>query len=95
MAKEELAATFSITNGESLHYMLGIGFNLNGPDNSIQLCQRKFAEDILNKYQMMDLKPSPIPAGPHLSLSSDMAPKDLQEIKEIETRPFSRNAFKR
>ena len=48
MAKEELAATFSITNGESLHYMLGIGFNLNGPDNSIQLCQRKFAEDILN-----------------------------------------------
>ena len=68
--------------------MLGIDFNLHGPDNSIQLCQRKFAEDILNKYQMMDLKPSPIPAAPHLSLSSDMAPKDPQEIKEMETQPF-------
>ena len=88
MAKEELAATFSIIDGGPLHYMLGIEFNLHGPDNNIQLCQRKFAEDILNKYQMMDLKPSPIPAAPHLSLSSDMAPKDPQEIKEMETQPF-------
>ena len=68
--------------------MLGIKFNLQGPDNSIQLCQRKSAEDILNKYQMIDLKPSPIPVAPHLSHSSDMAPKDPQEIKEIETQPF-------
>ena len=68
--------------------MLGIEFNLHGPDNNIQLCQRKFAEDILNKYQMMDLKPSPIPATPHLSVNSDMAPKDPQEIKEMETQPF-------
>ena len=87
-AKEKLATTFSITDGGPLHYMLGIEFNLHGPDNNIQLCQRKFAEDILNKYQMMDLKPSPIPAAPHLSLSSDMAPKDPQEIKEMETQPF-------
>ena len=88
MAKEELATTFSITDGGSLHYMIGIEFNFHGPDNSIQLYQRKCTEDILNKYQMMDLKPSPIPVAPHLSLSSDMAPKDPQEIKEMETQPF-------
>ena len=87
-AKEKLATTFSITDGGPLHYMLGIEFNLHGPDNNIQLCQRKFEEDILNNYKMMDLKPSPICAAPHLSLSSDMAPKDPQEIKEMETQPF-------
>ena len=88
IAKEELATTFSVTDCRTLHCMLCIEFNLHGSDNSIQLCQREFIEDILDMNQMMDLKPSPIPADAHLSLSSDMAPKDPQEIKEMETQPF-------
>ena len=88
MAKEELATTFSITDGGPLHYMLDVEFNLHSPNNSTQLCQRKFIEDILNKYQMMDLKPSLIPAVPNLCLNPDMAPKDPREIKDIETQPF-------
>ena len=73
-AKDELASAFSITDGGPLHYMLGIEFNLESPENGIHLCQRKFTEDILNKYNMADLKPSPIPAIPNLPLSFDMAP---------------------
>ena len=58
--------------------MLGVEFNLHSPNNSIQLCQRRFTEYIRNKSQMMGLKPSPIPTVPHLSFSFDMAPKDPQ-----------------
>jgi hypothetical protein len=81
LAKQELASTFSITDGGPLHYMLGIEFNLQG--NSIQLCQRKFTEDILNKYNFLDVKPSPIPAILNLSLSFDMAPQNPIEIEEM------------
>ena len=68
--------------------MSGIEFNLQGSDNSIKLRQRKFTEDILNKYKMMDFKPSPLPAVPRLKLSSDMTPKDPKEIKETETQLY-------
>ena len=85
---EELEATFSITNGGTLHYMLDIKFNLHEPNNNIQLYQRMFTKDILNKYQMTNLKPSLTPASPHFSLNSNMAPKDSQEIKDMETQPF-------
>ena len=78
----------SITDGGPLHYMLGIEFNLESPENGIHLCQRKFTEDILNKYNMAELKPSPIPAIPNLSLSCDMAPQDPHEIEYTKNQQY-------
>ena len=88
MAKDELASAFLIINGISQHYMLGIKFNLANPNNGIHLCQRKFTEDILNKYNMAELKPSPIPAIPNLSLSCDMAPQDPHEIEYMKNQLY-------
>jgi hypothetical protein len=59
IAKLELASTFSSTNCGPLYYMLGIKY-FNLQENSVQLYQRKFIDYILNKFNLVDIKPLPI-----------------------------------
>ncbi|KAL1200963.1 putative mitochondrial protein [Cardamine amara subsp. amara] len=56
-----------------LEFFLGISAEFN--ENSVFLCQEKYALDIINKAGMKDYKPIPTPVDTNSKLSAEAGPQ--------------------
>ncbi|KAF5480295.1 hypothetical protein F2P56_001057 [Juglans regia] len=67
--KSFLESKFKIKTLGPLKYFLGM--EIARSNKGIQLCQRKFALDILSEVGLLASKPSPLPMEPNLKISKD------------------------
>lgn len=67
--KHFLAAKFKIKTLGTLKYFLGM--EIARSQHGIQLCQCKYAPDILSKIGLLVAKPSPLPMEPNIKLGKD------------------------
>ena len=58
-----------------ISFLLGIAITRDRPNRTIQLCQRQFIVDLLERFGMADCQPVTTPMTPGLRLSKDDAPK--------------------
>lgn len=88
--KEELSKCFKMKDLGQLRYCLGIEFEQNEKENTICLSQRKYIQDLLERFNMEDCKPAATPVNMGLKLSKDMQPKTEEERRKMEGIPYRR-----
>lgn len=82
----ELSSSFKLKDLGKLSYCLGIQFSQN--NDSISMCQTKYINDLLIKFNMLDCKSVVSPLDPNLKLSKEMSPQCEEEIAEMKDIPY-------
>lgn len=87
--KKDLAQKFKMKDLGKLHYCLGIEFKQDLSRKTVTMCQRKYIQNILIDYGMVEAKTMSTPLDGNVKLSKQMQPKTEQEKSEMETIPYS------
>ena len=84
--KKSLSSRFDVTDLGEIHYFLGIEVTRDRPNRKIYLRQPKYIDETLERFNMSDSHPAPIPILPkeHLPPASELPPES--EATEIPYR---------
>lgn len=81
-------STFKMKDLGQINYCLGINFKHNHASNRISMDQEGLIENIIQKFNMEDCKPAPIPLNPSIKLTKTMSPQNKEEQEEMSTVPY-------
>ncbi|KAF7762621.1 hypothetical protein Agabi119p4_9214 [Agaricus bisporus var. burnettii] len=87
-AKQELEKSYELKDLGTASFILGMKMERDEKTGTVTLSQCAYCERILDRFHMADAKPrsTPLPAG--LTLSTDDAPKSLEEMKDMKNIPY-------
>lgn len=71
-----------------LNNILGVHIERDGSTESMKLSQRRYANDLLTKFEMSNCKPIATPIEPSAKISKEDGPKSEQEIQEMEDKLY-------
>ena len=75
--KKSLSSRFDVTDLGEIHYFLGIEVTRDRPNRKIYLRQPKYIDETLERFNMSDSHPAPIPILPkeHRPPASELPPE--------------------
>jgi len=81
--KKNMMKKFEMSNLDNLTYFLGIEFDMNS--QGVLIHQRKYAQDVLKRFNMLNCKPisTPVDTGVKLSLVNDVKEVNPTLFKQI------------
>ncbi|KRX56900.1 Retrovirus-related Pol polyprotein from transposon TNT 1-94 [Trichinella sp. T9] len=85
--KKALAKSFEMKDMGPIHYCLGIEIKQNA-NGDIEMSQRKYIMDILERFRMMDSKTVETPIDASNKLSAEMCPRTETEKAEMQNTPY-------
>ena len=85
---EELKSHFKLRDLGPTNFLLGIHITCNFPNRTISLSQCQYIINILERFRMTECKPTLTPIEPGTPLTSEMCPKNDEEIKEMQKIPY-------
>ena len=85
---EELKSYFKLRDLGPTNFLLGIHITRDIPNRTISLSQRQYIINILERFGMVECKPVLTPIEPGTSLTSDMSPKNDEEVNEMRNVPY-------
>jgi len=86
--RKQLAARFEMTDLGECKFVLGIEIMRPKNWNGVILCQRRYVQDILEKFGMTDCKYVKSPVDMSTKLSGEHSPKEKVEIEEMQSIPY-------
>lgn len=86
--KKILSQQFEMKDYGEVHYCLGIQVVCNRENRTIYLNQQRNIEDILERFNMKNCKPSITPMEANIKLSKDMCPRTSEERKFMANIPY-------
>lgn len=86
--KKLLQQKFKMNDLGQISSILGVHVERDGPTGKMKLSQRRYANDLLIKFNMSDCKPISTPMEPNTKISKEDGPKTEQEIQEMEDKPY-------
>ena len=86
--KDDLSREFQMKDLGKLHYCLGIEFKQDSESKSIFMTQKKYIEDVLQRFGMQDSKTVTTPLDGSVKLSKEMEPKSAEEIEKMRKVPY-------
>lgn len=69
--------------------ILGMNIMRDRKNFTLKLSQYSYVEKIINKFSMIDAKPSKVPLAAHFMLSKTQSPSTNSEISEMKNVPYS------
>lgn len=68
--------------------VLGIQIEYDRKNGVIHLSQRKYAEQVLKRFNMNDSTPVKLPSDPNQRLTMEMAPSNKEQLEEMKNIPY-------
>ena len=81
--RKALMSEFAMTDNGNLSYCLGLEVQRDRATASIRVSQKRYAQDILERFGMVNCKAAPTPATESIRLASDMSPKTSREREQL------------
>ena len=86
--KADLAKVFKLRDLGPTSFLLGVAVTRDRRNRSLQLSQRQYIIDILDRFNMSDCKPVTTPMEPGLHLSSAPSPLPADQAEEMHGVPY-------
>jgi hypothetical protein len=86
--KKRLNEKFEMADLGEAHYILGIQIKRNRDEGWIRINQKRYIDDVLERFGMADCKPMSAPMDPNVKLSKGMSPKTRSEEENMKTVPY-------
>lgn len=86
--KLELNKIFKIKDLGPVNEILGIQVERNGEVGSIKISQKKYINEIIERFEMNLCKPAATPLVSGIKLSKEMEAKTSDEKKEMDSKPY-------
>lgn len=86
--KQALSRRFKMKDLGKAHYCLGIQIIRDRENKTIKLSQTRYADTILERFNMANCKPISTPMEPGLRLSKNMSPQLPSKDAEMENFPY-------
>ena len=87
--KDALARHFTLRDLGPISSLLGVDITRDRPNRVLQLSQRQYVIDILERFNMAECKPVSTPMEPGIRLSQSMAPSTPDEVAFMATVPYA------
>lgn len=88
--KLELSKVFKMKDLSLVNEILGIQVEKDGKLESIKISQKKYINEIIERFGMNLCKPVATPLASGIKLSKEMEAKTSDEKKEMENKPYLR-----
>jgi hypothetical protein len=86
--KSELATRFKIRDLGPIQYILGMQVYRDRPNRRLYLCQKKYTQDIISKFNLQHLRPVTTPLDKDKPLTTSQCPTSDDEKKFMSTIPY-------
>lgn len=86
--KLELNKIFKMKDLGPVNEILGIQIERDGDKGSIKISQKKYINEIIERFGMDSCKTAYTPLASGIKLSKEMEPKNTDEIKLMENKPY-------
>lgn len=86
--KKELSRTFKMKDLGEATYLLGLAITRDRKAGKIWLDQSSYTNRIIQEYGVEDCNPVSTPVDPSIKLSSDMEPKNEEDIEYMKKVPY-------
>ena len=86
--KAQLSRTFEMKDLGVAKHILGMEIHRDRKNGKLWLSQQKYAEKIIEKFGMNNVKPVNVPLASHFKLSSDLSPRTNEEKKYMSRVPY-------
>ncbi|KAG8909153.1 hypothetical protein FRC01_007101, partial [Tulasnella sp. 417] len=86
--KSEISKHFKIKDLGPTSYLLGIKIDYDREKRRLQLSQRQYIIDMLNRFDMPNCTPVTTPMDPGSKLTRDQAPKSDEDVAEMASKPY-------
>lgn len=86
--KSKMKSTFKMTDLGQISNILGISIQREGATGRMHLSQKKYIEELLEKFNMKIAKTVSTPIDPNLKITKEMSPTTEDEREEMKNRPY-------
>lgn len=86
--KSKMKSTFEMVDLGQINDILGINVQRDGATGKIRLSQKKYIEDLLQKFNMEGAKSVSTPIESNLKMTKEMCPSTDEERNEMKNRPY-------
>ncbi|GMF15431.1 unnamed protein product [Phytophthora fragariaefolia] len=86
--KKMLSSRFTMKDLGEIHFILGWEITRNRDERTVFISQRKYAETVLQRFQMDACNGSKTPSDMNLKLSKAMCPREAEERELMRTKPY-------
>lgn len=87
--KEELKQHFKLRDLGPVEFLLGVKVERDRSQRKLQLSQRQYTLDILERYGFESCSPVSTPLNPGTKLSQDQCPKTPEDVQAMRTVPYA------
>lgn len=86
--KEELKSHFKLRDLGPTSFLLGVEITRDRSTRTLNLCQRQYIIDLLQRFNLSEANPVSTPLDPNIKLSASMSPKTPEEIAAMHSIPY-------
>jgi len=86
--KSKMKSMFKMTDLGQVNNILGINVRREGETGKMHLSQKKYIEELLEKFDMKHAKTASTPMDPNLKITKEMCPTTEDERLEMKNRPY-------